>query len=225
MATLTGTSAHAQTVPSTGGTTTPPTASDAPAAETPKAPSYLKGRFLAGATWGSVATIDKNLGTQSTVAPFFRWNSRRSGWGPSFGFSSTTTDLRVPVDGTATVVGSVKIRPVMAGIGYSLATRRTRTTFGVVGGYSFNDTTVDRALPADVGVDVTIDNAWVLQPKVDVLFAATRRVALVASFGYTFASPNVAVVVTRNGQQTFRANDHVRVDSVSVRIGAAVSLF
>jgi hypothetical protein len=213
-------------VPVTGGTTAS-TAGERSAREAAEeaSPWYLKGRFLVGATWGSVETIDKNLGTQYKVAPFFRWNSRRSGWGPSFGFSFTTTDLRVPVDGTATVIGSVKIRPVMAGMGYSVVKGRTRTTFGVVGGYSFNDATVDRALPADVGVDVAIDNAWVAQSKVDVVFAATRRLALVTSFGYTFSNPNVSVMVTQDGQQTFRAGDHVRVDSVSVRVGAAVSLF
>jgi hypothetical protein len=185
----------------------------------------LKGRCLAGATWGSVATLDKNLGTQYRVAPFFRWNSRRRGWGPSFGFSFTTTDLRVPVEGNATVIGSVKIRPVMGGIGYSVVNGRTRTTFGLVGGYAFNDATVDRALPEGVAVDVTIDNAWVVQPKVDVMFAATRRLALITSFGYTFASPNVSATVTRNGLETFRSSDHVRADSFSVRVGAAVSLF
>ena len=226
MATLTGTAVYAQTVQATGGTTTP-TASDTPATEAEKvaSPWYLKGRFLVGATWGSVVTIDKNLGTQYKVSPFFRWNSRRPGWGPSFGFSFTTTDLRVPVDGQATVIGSVKIRPVMAGIGYSVVKGRTRVKFGVVGGYSLNDATVDRALPDDVRVDVTIEDAWVVQPKVDVVFAATRRLALVASFGYTFANPNVSVTVTKNGQQTFRASDHVRADSFVVRVGAAASLF
>jgi hypothetical protein len=228
MATLTDTTAHAQTAPVTSGRSTSTNSGESvPAPESGKdaSPWYLKGRFLVGATWGSVATIDKNLGTQHRVAPFFRWNSRRRGWGPSFGFSFATTDLRVPVDGKATEIGSVKIRPVMAGIGYSIVKGRIRTTFGVVGGYSFNEATVNRVLPDGVGVDVAIENAWVTMPKVDLVFAATRRLALIASVGYTLANPDVSVIVTQNGQQTFRAGDHVRVDSFSVRVGAAVSLF
>jgi hypothetical protein len=225
---LTGRMAQAQTVPATVCTAAPIAGQASvpePDAGQDATSWYLKGRFLVGATWGVVATIDKNLGTQYKATPFFRWNSRPRGWGPSFGFSFTTADLRVPVEGNATVIGSVKIRPVMVGIGYSFVKNRTRTTFGVVGGYSFNDATVDRARPDDVGVDVTIENAWVAQPKVEVMFAATRRIALITSIGYTFANPNVSVTVTKNGQQTFRASDHVRADSFVVRVGAAASLF
>jgi hypothetical protein len=228
VATLTGTAAHAQTVPVTAGTAASiarDESASAPEAEIGASPWYLKGRFLVGATWGAVATIDKNLGTQHKVSPFFRWNSRRRGWGPSFGLSFTRTDLRAPVDGKATEIGSVTIRPVMAGIGYSVVKGRSRATFGLVGGYSFNDASVDRALPDGVGVDVTIENAWVVKPKVDLMFAATRRLALIASFGYTIANPDVSVTVTQNGQDAFRARDHVRVDSFSVRLGGAVSLF
>ena len=223
-----GTAAHAQTVPASAGTTASPTRdglAPVPEAEEPVAPWYLQGRFLVGATWGRVATIDKNLGTQYAVSPFFRWNSSRLGWGPSFGFSATTTDLRVPVNAAATPIGAVRLRPLMAGVGYSLMNGRTRTSIGVVGGYSFNSAALDLALPAGVGVDVTVQNAWVAQPKVDVSLAATRRVALIASFAYTFSNPDVSVTVTQGGQQTFRATDHVRVDSVGVRVGAAVSLF
>lgn len=218
MAAAVGTVAHAQNVPATVG----------PAVSLERdqsAPWYLKGRFLMGATWGTVATIDENLGTQHGVSPFFSWNSRRRGWGPSFGFSSATTELRVPVDARAVSIGSVKVRPLMAGVAYSFMSGRARTSLGVVGGYSINHASVDRALPLGVGVDVTIRNAWVAQPKVDLMFAATRRLALVASFGYTFSNPDVSVTVTQGGQQTFRANDHVRVDSVAMRVGAAVSLF
>lgn len=228
MAALVGTAAHAQTVPATAGAATSLAGDEsAPSPEVDEAapPWYLKGRFLMGAAWGTVATIDKNLGTQHRVSPFFSWNSRRRGWGPSFGFSSTTTDLRVPVEARATAIGSVRIRPLVAGVAYSLMNGRTRTSLGVVGGYSFNHALVDRALPPGVGVDVTVQNAWVAQPKVDVMFAATRRLALIASFGYTFANPDVSVTVTQGGQPTFRASDHVRVDSVAVRVGAAVSLF
>jgi hypothetical protein len=225
---LTGGMAHAQTVPATGSTAAPIAGQlsvPEPDAVPVATPWYLEGRLLVGVSWGSVVTIDKNLGTQYKVAPFVRWNSRRRGWGPSFGFSFTTMDLRVPLEGKAEVIGSVKIRPVMGGIGYSIVKGRTRTTFGLVGGYAFNDAKVSRALPDGVGVDVTIQNAWVAQPKVDVMFAATRRIALITSIGYSFTSPDVSATVTRNGQQTFRTSDHVRADSFSVRLGAAVSLF
>ena len=79
---------------------------------------------------------------------------------------------------------------------------RTRTSFGAVGGYSFNHASVDRPLPLGVAVDVTVQNAWVAQPRVDVTFAATRRLALLAAFDYTWSNPDVSVAVSQGGQQT-----------------------
>jgi hypothetical protein len=200
----------------------PPTTAEAVKAEDPW---YLKGRFLVGASWGSVVTIDKNLGTQYRVSPFFRWNSRRAGWGPSFGLSWTETDLRVPVDGRPVTVGHVKVRPVMGGIGYSIVRGRVRTSLGLVAGYTFNKSELTVALPEGTTASIDIDDTWALSPKADVTFAVTRRIALVGSAGYVFSNPNVSVSVAQNGQETYRSSDHVRADAFVVRVGAAVSIF
>ena len=100
MATLMVAAVDAQVVSAPAGTATSMARDEflaSPEAEK-EAPSwYLNGRPLMGATWATVATIDPDLGTQHRVSPFFRWNSRRRGWGPAFGFSATTTDLRAPV--------------------------------------------------------------------------------------------------------------------------------
>lgn len=185
----------------------------------------LEGRFLAGVTWGSVATLDSKLGTQYKVAPFFRWNSRREGWGPSFGLSWYEADLRVPVGGEAAAAGSVNVRPVMAGVGYSILTGRLRTTLGLVGGYAFNRAKVDRPLPADTTVTVDIANAWAVGPKADLVLALTRRLALVGSIGYVYANPDITVRVWDGGRLSYAATDHARADAVTMRVGAAISLF
>ena len=186
---------------------------------------YLKGRFLVGASWGSVATFDGDLGTQYKVSPFFRWNSRRSGWGPSFGLSWYEADLRLPVDGKSETLGPVKVRPVMAGVGYSIIKGRTRTSLGLVAGYAFNKATVDRQLPPGYTATVELDSTWSAGPKADVMFAATRRIALIASVAYVFSNPDVTVTLFKDGQPVLTASDHLRGDSFSVRVGAAVSLF
>lgn len=185
----------------------------------------LEGRFLAGVTWGSVATLDNNLGTQYTVSPFVRWNSRGEGWRPSFGLSWYEAELRVPVGGEATAAGSVNVRPVMAGVGYSIVTGRLRTTLGLVGGYASNRAKVNRPLPAGTTVTVDIANAWAAGPKADVVLALTRRVALVGSISYVYANPDISVRVWDQGRLSYAATDHARADAVTMRIGAAISLF
>jgi len=91
----------------------------APALAQSQSGPYLKGRFMVGVTWGPVVTIDDDLGNLSKVSPFFRMNARREGWGPSFGLSWLTAELRAPVDGQRTPIGTVKLRPVMAGVAYA----------------------------------------------------------------------------------------------------------
>lgn len=185
----------------------------------------LDGRFLAGVTWGSVATIDRNLGTEYRVAPFVRWNSRGEGWRPSFGLSWYETDLHVPVGRSSEVAASVRVRPVMAGVGYSVVTGRLRTTVGLVGGYAFNRAKVDRPLPGGASATVGISNAWAGGPKADVVLTLTRRLALVGSVGYVRADPDITVQVWQDGRLTYAATNHARADAVTMRVGAAVSLF
>lgn len=185
----------------------------------------LKGRFLVGATRGVVETLDSDVGRRHRLSPFFRWNSRRTGWGPSFGFSAYEVDLSVQTPDGRLTVGSLSVRPVMAGVGYSVVTGRLRASAGVVAGYSFNKVTVDRAMPAGVGVDVAIDHTWSAGPRVGAVLALAPRLALVGSAGYTFSQPEVTVTVRRDGQPTSITTDRLRAHAFDLRIGAAVSLF
>ncbi len=203
----------------------PPAPANAESVEQGTSAWYLKGRFLVGATWGSVVTVDQNLGTQYKIAPFFRWNSARAGWGPSFGLSWTETDLRLPVDGRPATVGNVKVRPVMAGIGYNIVRGRMRTSIGAVVGYTFNKAELTVPLPEGTAASVDIDDTWALSPKADVTYALTRRIALVGGVGYVFSNPNVRVTVVQNGVTTYSSSDHVRADSFIFRVGAAISIF
>jgi hypothetical protein len=185
----------------------------------------LKGRFLVGATRGVVETLDSDVGRRHRLSPFFRWNSRRAGWGPSFGFSAYEVDLSVRTSDGRLTVGSLSVRPVMAGVGYSVVSGRLRASAGVVAGYSFNKVTVDRAMPAGVGVDVAIDHTWSAGPRVGAVLALAPRLALVGSAGYTFSQPTATVTVRRDGQPTSITSDRLRAHAFDLRIGAAVSLF
>ena len=197
----------------------------APRAESKTDSWMLKGRFLAGATWGVVETLDADVGRRHRVSPFFRWNSRREGWGPSFGFSAYEVDLQVATPDGPVTAGALSVRPVMAGLGYNVVTGRLRTSAGIVAGYSFNKVTVDRAMPPGVTVAVSIDHSWSAGPRVGAILALAPRFALIGSAGYTFSQPTVTVTVKRDGQPTSIVSDPLRAHAFDLRIGAAVSLF
>lgn len=186
---------------------------------------FLKGRFLLGIQGGPVWSVDSKLDNLSRVSPVVRYNSRRTGWGPTFSLGWMNTTLSAQTGSAAAPVARLKLRPVMAGVGYTWQAGRARLTAGGVAGYAFNDATLDTALPEGVIASVRVRNAWAAGPKAGVLFALTDRLALTASAACVFTDPEVQVRVTRNGAQVYSSSDHVRGDFLSVRLGVAVSLF
>jgi hypothetical protein len=186
---------------------------------------FLKGRFLVGVNLTHGLTPDKDLGSRWSISPFFRNTPRRVGWGPSFGLNWFTGDLAVSIDGTRTTIGEVKVRPVMAGVGYTIGGGRTRTTVSLVGGYAFSDATVTAALPAGTTASIAIDDSWVVRPNIGVTFALTRRLALVGSIGYIYTNPTVTVNVTQPGRAATNVSGTYRSDYVNITVGTAVSIF
>ena len=83
----------------------------------------------------------------------------------------------------------------MAGLGYSWVKNRTRTTLGVVGGYVFNRTSVDRQLPPGYQVSVEMKNAWAGGPKADLMVAVSKRFVVSASTAYVYSHPDVVTTV------------------------------
>jgi hypothetical protein len=187
--------------------------------------AFLKGRFLVGVNLTHGLTPDDDVGSRWSVSPFFRNTPRRVGWGPSFGLNWFTGDLAVSIDGKRTTIGEVKVRPVMAGVGYTIGGGRTRTTVSLVGGYAFSDATVTAALPAGTTASIAIDDSWVVRPNIGVTFAVTRRLALVGSVGYIYTNPTVTVNVTQPGRAAANVSGTYRSDYVNITVGTAVSIF
>ena len=186
---------------------------------------FLKGRFLVGVNVTHGLTPEDDVGSRWSISPFFRNTPRRVGWGPSFGLNWFTGDIAVSIDGRKTTVGEVKVRPVRAGVGYTIGSGRARTTVSLVGGYAFADATVTAALPAGTTASIDIDDSWVVRPNVGVTFALTRRLALVGSIGYIYTNPTVTVNVTQLGRAATNVSGTYRSDYVNITVGTAVSIF
>jgi hypothetical protein len=187
--------------------------------------SYLKGRFLIGVTMSLAATPDRDLGSPWRLSPVVRNTPRRTGWGPSFGLSWYSGDIAVAIDGERKTIGEVKVRPIMAGISYSIGRGRAKTSFGLVGGYAFTTAKVTAALPSGTTASINIGDAWVVRPSVGLTYALTRRLALIGSIGYVYTRPTMTIDVSRPGQVSSRVSGAFRSDYVSARIGTAFSIF
>ncbi|MFO7692908.1 MAG: hypothetical protein R6V57_07485 [Vicinamibacterales bacterium] len=202
-----------------------PPPSTVPATGRQEQRAFLKGRFLVGANVTHGLTPDDDVGSRWSLSPFFRNTPRRVGWGPSFGLNWFTGDLAFSIDGVRTTIGTVKVRPVMAGVGYTIGGSRTRTTLSLVGGYAFTDATVTAALPPGTTATISIDDAWVVRPNIGMTVALTRRLALVGSIGYIYTNPTVTVNVTRTGGSATQLSGTYRSDYVNITVGTAVSIF
>ncbi len=198
-----------------------PAADDRTAATRP----FLDGRFMVGVSGSHVLTPDSDLGQRWSLSPVFRNTPRRYGWSPVVGLNWYTGDIAVPVNGQQTVVGKVRFRPVMVGIGYSIGRGPTRTTVGVVGGYAFNSAAVTRDLPAGTTATISVTNAWVVRPSVTLTYALTRRLAVISSVGYIYMDPTIRVAVGSGGQQVSRVLGSYRSDYIHFTLGTAFSVF
>jgi hypothetical protein len=185
----------------------------------------MAGRFLVGVTTGGKLTPDDALGSRWSVAPFVRNTPGRVGWGPSFGFSWFSGDIAIPIDGRRTPIGEVKVRPVMAGVGYTFGHGRARTNLSLVAGYAFTSAKVTAALPAGTEATIDIGRSWVVRPNVGVTVALTRRLALVGSVAYVYTNPTITIGVTQPGQAPLRLSGTFRSDYLSFTVGSAFSIF
>jgi hypothetical protein len=186
---------------------------------------FMAGRFLVGVNTSGKLTPDEALASRWSVAPFVRNTPKRTGWGPSFGLSWFTGDVSIAIDGRRTPIGEVKVRPVMAGVGYSLDHGRARTTLSLVAGYAFTSAKVTAALSPGAEATIDIGRSWVVRPNVGVTVALTRRLALVGSVGYVYTNPTITIGVTRPGEAPIRLSGTFRSDYVNVSVGTAFSIF
>lgn len=194
-----------------------------PAAEDGRT-SFLKGRFLVGINLVHRLTPDDHIDSSWSVSPLFR-TTPRTGWGPSFGLNWFTGDIVVSVGGKRTPIGKVRVRPIMAGVGYTIGSGRTRTTISLVGGYAFTSSKVAAALPDGATAAIGIADAWVVRPNVGVTIALAKRLALVGSLGYIYTTPTIDVRVTHPSRAAANISGVYRGDYVNVTVGTAVSIF
>lgn len=187
--------------------------------------TFLKGRVMVGVTIGRALTPDRDLGSHWHLSPFFRNTPRRAGWGPSFGLNWFSGDISVPINGQRTTIGEVKVRPIMAGVAYTIGRGRARTSFSFVGGYAFTRAKVTAALPSGTTASIDIGDAWVVRPNVGLTYALTRRLAIIGSIGYVYTNPTLTINVGQQGQAPALISGSFRGDYVNLTAGMAFSIF
>jgi hypothetical protein len=143
------------------------------------------------------------------------------GWGWQYGFSWFSADLDEKSNGQKSSLGEVRVRPVMAGYGYTWVVGRFALTGDLIGGYAFTKVTTTPL--GDVNLQqlkagatgVRDRGAPVIKPELSCWIDLNRRFGVSLNAGYIVARPRVFV----------GTNDAFRADTLSMTTGLVVRLF
>lgn len=170
-----------------------------------------------GAAIGWANQLGRTLGTRATINPLFKIGSG-AGFGPAIAFEWFDATLLTSPDARVDS-GAVKIRPVMAGVRYTLPVGRVGFSPSIVAGYAFNSIRVPDE-GAALGLPVGVDNSWVLRPGVSVWIDSGHRTSVNLSIGRAITSPHVTFV--EDGRLRKRA---VSADTTVALVGLVYRLF
>jgi hypothetical protein len=181
--------------------------------------AQTEGQISVGVSVTNNNTTDGDVGSTLAVGPLVRLNPHE-GWGQAAAFNWFRADLNNPAGGDGDFA-RLRVRPLMGGIGYSIARGPILTNFSVVIGPSFNKAEFDKNYVPGPGETIEAKKSFAVRPGISATVTVAPRVAIVGFAGYLINRPDI-VYRNRFGVET---RDHWKADSVVLSIGAVYSLF
>src|SRR5262245_17198973 len=161
------------------------------------------------------------------IAIVYRWHSFRSGWGPTFGLDWHTTDFEEPSLPGDPLLGSLRMRALLAGLGHTKRLpHRFMTSASLTGGYSFNSLSLDNGIfPAFARtgvslVNVRVNDSPVLKPEVSLWYDVFKHVAVGVSGAYLLNRLDETVTTAAGSDVR-----HINADTWEVTVGVAFGVW
>jgi hypothetical protein len=149
-----------------------------------------RGVLALGLAAGSSHPTSDGLESAWSIGPLVRLGSG-TGLGLAIGFDWYRTSL-TPAP-PATSASALQLRPVMAGVSYTVAAGPVSLSPSIVGGYSFNRVRApDDGVVGRLAVDAGNSFAW--RPAVSMWIDTSRRTAAYVAIGHVRTSPTVTFV-------------------------------
>lgn len=172
--------------------------------------------FAVGGSLGISRPRDGAIGNSLSGGPILAIR-RRAGFGFGLAFSWFRGDLLVE-DGQASF-GTLHVRPVMGGLGYSFVSGRASATISLLAGPAFNSFRINPDLDSELKA-VAVGNSLALRAGVGIAYRVNRRVSLTGFAGYEATRPTVTFV---NGPAVFTRS--LNADTVVLNAGLAYWVF
>jgi len=164
----------------------------------------------------------------ATVGFEIRIGHERPGWGPQtsiFGWFDTA--IQKPIATSTVDFGNLRLRPIMAGYGYTWIRGRRSLTADVVGGYSLNSLRLDSGAVAEyaqrlgaTSIESEATNAFAVKPEIQVWYDLNPRFGLKLNAGYLISRPSI-VIRSSLGEDV----RPIRADTFLITVGVVYSLF
>jgi len=142
-----------------------------------------------GGSVGGYFTFDDEV----NVGPAYGVNfglAPAPGFGPSIGFGWYEGDLKLSGVSGDREVGQLRIRPLMAGVGYTWMHGRVATGVSINAGISFNSIKLNDQYKTffGPGTEVRVDasNSFAVRPQLRVEYAVAKKVGVFSSAGFFF---------------------------------------
>jgi len=146
-------------------------------------------RVGVGGSVGGIFTLDDDVnagvafGVNAGLAP-------APGFGPTLGLGWYQADLTLSGVSGDREVGRLRVRPLMAGVGYTWVKDRVAVGLSINAGISFNSIRLNDEYRTffGPGTEVRIDssNSFAVRPQLRVEYAVARKVGVYTSAGYFF---------------------------------------
>jgi hypothetical protein len=166
---------------------------------------------------------------QFTIGPLVRFGATEPGWGFQWGLNWYAVDIDRPIGGgPPTELGELRLKPFMAGYGYTwIVGKKNAIVADLLGGYAFASFGIKgaaadayRARTGAQLIDAEASNTFVLRPEIAFWHDLNRRVGLNINVGYMIARPEV-VITTSAGVDRRTA----RADQFVLKAGLVYSIF
>jgi hypothetical protein len=181
--------------------------------------AQTEGRLSVGASVTHNSTTDDDVASTTTIGPLVRLNPRK-GWGPAGALNWFRPELHDPAGGTEDFA-RLRVRPLMAGVSYTVGSNAVLTSFSIVGGPSFNKAEFHSSYVAGSAESISAENSIAVRPGVGVTWTVAPRVAVIGFGGYLINRPDI-VYRNRFGQEI---SDRWKADAVVLSVGVVYSLF
>ena len=188
------------------------------------AAAQTKGRVSVGASVTYVNPTDSEVKPTVGLGPLVRLNPKK-GWGVAGGLSWFLADIENPTGAGGDFI-TLRVRPLMGGVAYTVGEQPVLVSFSIVAGPSFNELEFEESFlrslpPGSAQPELDASTSFAVRPGVSVTWTIAPRVAVVGFGGYIVNRPDL-FYRSATGQEY---RNRWKADAGLLSIGLVYSLF